>query len=76
VLDGFWTTRFSVEESSFNPKTCKPCETLKSGGKSMGSLSAHLVILDHDLGQVDPWEIKNITVERILIGGETVYQAP
>ncbi|MGH7266328.1 MAG: amidohydrolase [Candidatus Rokuibacteriota bacterium] len=36
---------------------------------------ADFAILEQDPTQVDPWEIRNIKVERTIIGGETVYQA-
>ncbi len=36
---------------------------------------ADFVILSENPCDVDPWEIRNIKVERTIIGGETVYQA-
>jgi predicted amidohydrolase YtcJ len=48
-------------------------ETIK-GSIEPGKL-ADLVILEKDPREVDPWEIRNIKVERTIIGGETVYQA-
>jgi predicted amidohydrolase YtcJ len=36
---------------------------------------ADLVILSENPCEVDPWEIRNIKVERTIIGGETVFQA-
>jgi predicted amidohydrolase YtcJ len=32
-----------------------------------------LVVLGDDPLTVEPWEIRNIPVERTIIGGETVY---
>lgn len=36
---------------------------------------ADFVILSKNPCKVDPWEIRNIKVERTIIGGETVFQA-
>ena len=36
---------------------------------------ADFVILSEDPCEVDPWDIRNIKVERTIIGGETVYKA-
>jgi predicted amidohydrolase YtcJ len=36
---------------------------------------ADFVILSENPCEADPWEIRNIKVERTIIGGETVYQA-
>jgi len=36
---------------------------------------ADFAILSENPCEVDPWEIRNIKVERTIIGGETVYQA-
>jgi predicted amidohydrolase YtcJ len=36
---------------------------------------ADFVILGENPCDVDPWEIRNIKVERTIIGGETVYSA-
>lgn len=35
---------------------------------------ADFVILSENPCEVDPWEIRNIKVERTIIGGETVFQ--
>jgi len=32
-------------------------------------------VLSENPCEVDPWEIRNIKVERTIIGGETVFQA-
>ena len=47
-------------------------ERLK-GSIETGKL-ADLVILDRNPCGVDPWEIRDIKVERTIIGGETVFQ--
>ena len=36
---------------------------------------ADFVVLSENPCEVDPWEIRNIKVERTIIGGETVFQA-
>jgi len=36
---------------------------------------ADMVVLSHNPLEIDPWEIRNIKVERTIIGGETVFQA-
>jgi predicted amidohydrolase YtcJ len=36
---------------------------------------ADLVVLDRNPCAVDPWTIRDIRVERTIIGGETVHQA-
>ncbi|HIJ54841.1 MAG TPA: amidohydrolase [Deltaproteobacteria bacterium] len=36
---------------------------------------ADFVVLSENPCEVDPWEIRNVKVERTIIGGETVYQA-
>ncbi len=36
---------------------------------------ADFVILSENPCEVDPWEIRNIKVERTIIGGETVHPA-
>ena len=40
----------------------------------MGKL-ADLVVLGADPTQVDPFGIKDIQVERTIVGGKTVYEA-
>jgi predicted amidohydrolase YtcJ len=35
---------------------------------------ADMVVLSHNPLEIDPWEIRNITVEKTIIGGEIVYE--
>ena len=44
------------------------------GSIQVGKL-ADLVVLDADPTQVDPMTIKDISVERTIVGGVTVYEA-
>jgi predicted amidohydrolase YtcJ len=44
------------------------------GSIAVGKL-ADLVVLADDLTAVDPHTIKDIPVERTMVGGKTVYQA-
>lgn len=43
------------------------------GGIQVGKL-ADLVVLDADPTAVDPYAIKDIPVERTIVGGRTVYE--
>jgi len=43
------------------------------GSIEVGKLADMAVLSENPL-EVDPWEIKNITVEKTIIGGEIVYE--
>jgi hypothetical protein len=55
------------------PQT-NPCEITWSLITQPGKL-ADLVILSENPCEVDPWKIRDIKVERMIIGAETVFQA-
>ncbi len=43
------------------------------GSIELGKLADMVVLSDNPL-EIDPWEIRNITVEKTIIGGEIVYE--
>ena len=43
------------------------------GSIRVGKL-ADLVVLGEDPLTVDPWEIRNIPIEKTIVGGEVVYE--
>ena len=49
-------------------------EEAVKGSIEVGKL-ADMVVLGADPTQVDPMTIKDITVERTIVGGKTVYEA-
>jgi predicted amidohydrolase YtcJ len=50
-------------------------EEFHKGGLGVGKL-ADVVILDRDITKIDLTDIRNVTVERTIVGGKTVYQSP
>ena len=77
--EGGWLPKekFTVEEAVklFTVNAAKACYQENDTGMIKNGMRADLVVLNENIFEIAPEEIKNVTVSQTVTGGKTVYLA-